>query len=64
MSKPKLSDYGLKGIDSRPQIDVEASPITHDERLAALEALIAYQVETFRVRAFRLALTEHEWNER
>lgn len=63
MGKPKLADYGLRGIDSRPSIDTDAHPISLAERSEAMEALIRYQVETKRVAAFRHALREWEWNE-
>ena len=62
MKKPKLSDYGLKGIDSRPQIDVENSPISDEEREQALEQLISWQVGSIRVSAFRRALSDWEYN--
>ena len=61
MKKPSLSDFGLKGIDSRPQIDIENHPITDAERAAALEALISWQVGNVRTREFRDALSEWEW---
>ena len=62
-TKPRLEDYGLTGIDERPRIDVDSSPITAEEYDAALDALIRYQVETHRVRAFRDHLRQYEWEE-
>jgi hypothetical protein len=61
--KPELSDFGLNGIDSRPQMDEENHPVSDEERAVALEHLIRYQVETLRVVAFRNALREWEWEE-
>lgn len=61
MKKPNLSDFGLKGIDSRPQIDIDNYPITEAERAAALEALISWQVGNVRTSEFRAALSEWEW---
>jgi hypothetical protein len=61
MKKPKLSEYGLKGMDSRPQIDVENSPISDEERAVALEQLIEWQVGNNRAVAFRRVLSEYEW---
>lgn len=61
MKKPNLSDFGLKGIDSRPQIDIDNHPITDAERAAALEALISWQVGNARAAEFRAALGEWEW---
>jgi hypothetical protein len=63
MKKPNLSDYGLKGIDSRPQIDVENCPISDLEREVALEQLIEWQVGSNRVSAFRSALNNFEWKD-
>lgn len=62
MKKPKLSEYGLKGIDSRPQIDVENAPISDEEREQALEQLISWQVGNNRAVAFRNALSDWEYN--
>lgn len=61
MKKPKLSDYGLKGIDSRPMLDVDAAPISAEEREQALEQLISWQVGNSRAAMFRQALGEYEW---
>lgn len=63
MKKPNLSDYGLKGIDSRPQIDIDNHPISDAERAAALEHLIIWQVGNVRTNEFRAALREWEWKE-
>lgn len=62
MKKPKLSEYGLKGIDSRPRIDVENAPISDEEREQALEQLISWQVGNNRAAAFRSALADWEYN--
>lgn len=61
MKKPKLKDYGLKGLDSRPQIDLEVMPMSAEERERALAWLIEWQVGNFRAQAFRAALGEWEW---
>lgn len=63
MKKPELSEYGLKGIDSRPQIDVENFPISDEEREKALEKLIEWQVGNFRANDFRHALFEYDMAE-
>jgi hypothetical protein len=61
MKKPKLSEYGLKGIDSRPMLDVENAPVSDEERGQALEQLIEWQVGNNRAAEFRQALYEYEW---
>ena len=60
-ARPRLADYGLTGLDSRPKIDIYSSPVTEEERAEALEAMILYQVETRRVVAFRNHLKDYEW---
>lgn len=62
MDKPELADYGLKGIDSRPQIDVESMPITTEEYDAALKRVIEWEVGNVRVGKFRAGLREYEWS--
>lgn len=61
MKKPELADYGLKGIDSRPQIDVESSPISAEEEAAAYQAMLEWFVGNERVRKFRAHLNAYDW---
>ena len=61
MKKPRLEDYGLKGIDSRPQIDVESMPISEEEHDRAYQAMIEWYVGNERVRALRAHLNQYEW---
>lgn len=64
MKKPELADYGLKGIDSRPDIDVDLVPISEDEYARALAHIIEYQVGNFRAQRFRVDLLEWDLQER
>ena len=63
MKKPKLQDYGLKGIDSRPQIDVENYPISLEEEAKAYQAMLEWFVGNDRVGRFRADLREWEWQQ-
>lgn len=64
MSKPELADYGLKGIDSRPDIDVDLAPVSDEEYERALKHIIEWQVGNFRAARFRADLLEWELQER
>jgi hypothetical protein len=61
--KPKLRDYGLKGIDSRPTPDFDAAPITYEEMKQAEREMFEYYVGLIRSRKFRRDLDEWDWNQ-
>lgn len=63
MKKPNLSDYGLKGIDSRPQIDLDNYPASEEEVDRAMQAMLAWFIGNERVGKFRADLREWEWQE-
>lgn len=64
MEKPELADYGLKGIDSRPQIDVDSSPINDEEAARAYRAMLEWFAGSERVSRFRVDLLEWDLQER
>lgn len=68
MDKPRLEDFGLDGIDSRPRPDYDKFPMSDDEYERGLRAAIEWCVGNERVSKFRHALnlwkaelSDEEW---